>query len=522
MKAFYTLLISFISFVSFSQMCSIDYSITTPGVHPSTLPNGQINQAFDQSLTLVFPLQDANLKNYTNFQILSVSTPLGLTWQCNEESSLCSYQPQNNAYGCISIYGNPAQEGTYPIQVKLLATNIDNATEEITFQSEVTILPTQSSNSLFASTPVILCESGQVNFTVNDPLPAYVPIANLTTGISHQWEFGNGLTSNIETPPAQTYSTVGDYKVRYERTIDTTGFKLSSVTITAVGCSDIIGYGGPDIYIEVYDGSNNMVFSNRTSFVNNASTPLTFDNLNIPLNNPPYKIKVLDDDTANLTGTGSDNCIDNSENQALATDLTLPNVNQFGQTNNNATNQQLSFSYSINKEVQIEKDSTMIYVYNNPAMPNISQDFTNHTLSTNNVNPSYIYQWNLNGNKMMDKKGTTITYNQDGEYAVMVIDEHGCYSTSNHLNINTTQTDELENAKFKIYPNPASENVQVDFPTITTGQLIITNIDGKIVDVISIKDQSSITVDIKELANDIYSIFLETDEIKSVQKLIKK
>lgn len=50
----------------------------------------------------------------------------------------------------------------------------------------------------------------------------------------------------------------------------------------------------PDLFIKVKDASNIVVYT--ASYLDNTNPPVTFDNLNIYLNNPPYTVEILDYD----------------------------------------------------------------------------------------------------------------------------------------------------------------------------------------------------------------------------------
>lgn len=50
----------------------------------------------------------------------------------------------------------------------------------------------------------------------------------------------------------------------------------------------------PDLYFRIKDGSNQTVFTSNYS--NNTNPPLTFNNLSIYINNPPYTLEILDYD----------------------------------------------------------------------------------------------------------------------------------------------------------------------------------------------------------------------------------
>lgn len=56
----------------------------------------------------------------------------------------------------------------------------------------------------------------------------------------------------------------------------------------------------PDLYIKVKDGSNSVVYT--STYYNDQNPPVTFNNLNVLLNNPPYTVEVWDYDA----GSGDD------------------------------------------------------------------------------------------------------------------------------------------------------------------------------------------------------------------------
>jgi gliding motility-associated-like protein len=71
----------------------------------------------------------------------------------------------------------------------------------------------------------------QPSFTVSNPpcsLPASVNISNVSpsSGMSYQWNFGNGQTSTAQNPPAINYSTQGSYNIQL------------TVTNTSTGCTN--------------------------------------------------------------------------------------------------------------------------------------------------------------------------------------------------------------------------------------------------------------------------------------------
>lgn len=78
----------------------------------------------------------------------------------------------------------------------------------------------------------------------------------------------------------------------------------------------------PDLYIKVKDGSNTVVYT--SNYFDNTNTPVTFNNLNILLTNPPYTVEVWDYDAVGgddfggsysiSTSTGTHNWSGNGNN----------------------------------------------------------------------------------------------------------------------------------------------------------------------------------------------------------------
>ncbi len=72
-----------------SQICTINYSYTQPGIYPDTLPMGYVGQPYSDDVTFVMPL-DTMGATITNFNIINIALPVGLSWQCNNTSNGCN------------------------------------------------------------------------------------------------------------------------------------------------------------------------------------------------------------------------------------------------------------------------------------------------------------------------------------------------------------------------------------------------------------------------------------------------
>jgi len=200
MKKLLTACLLLFSFFGYSQICTIDYSQTSTGIYPDTLPTGFVGQPYNTDITFVMPL-DTMGYDFTNFHIISVSLPVGLSWECNNAATDCNYNPQLSQYGCANISGTPLLAGVYNVDVTVLADLTVLQGYPFTFQIYLEILPNNvtTSNNGFSMVGAAGCSPITVDFTNNNPgLLAY------------WWDFGNGNLSTLEDPVPQVYNEPGD------------------------------------------------------------------------------------------------------------------------------------------------------------------------------------------------------------------------------------------------------------------------------------------------------------------------
>ena len=229
MKQLLLFLVLFSAAFAYSQ-CTIDNSYTQPGIYPDPLPDGYTGQPYDEDITFVMPL-DTSGATINNFEIVSIALPVGLSWECSNSGNGCNYNPQNDPYGCIQVFGIPLVAGVYDVEVSILVDvtasgqNIDNIA--IPFFITLTIQTPAVGNSGFSSSPGAGCVPLEVEFTNNNPGLLY-----------YEWDFGNGQSTNDENPSVQTYSAPGSYPVQYagySNTDTLDNYTLTEVTILNVG-----------------------------------------------------------------------------------------------------------------------------------------------------------------------------------------------------------------------------------------------------------------------------------------------
>ncbi len=279
-----------------SQTGCPDCEVTLPDeldadtIYIDPAPDGQAGQAYSADISFRMPLTTTPVANagedippgfdINQITILSVTNmPPGLSWEANQTV----FTPTENTDGCVRFCGTPLLAGEYNVEVVVTAQVFVFAqTTSITIP--LTILPAQSVTEGFTLSNTSACGELTVDLTNNIP-------SNGAEGFSYSWDFGNGDTSSLENPAAVTYSDPGTYNIDYEAVIDTTGYFLTNVLISTVGCSDILGR--PDLKINVFDPAGEYIYT--APIVDNTNPPINFAT-NIELEEGTYRIQVVDDD----------------------------------------------------------------------------------------------------------------------------------------------------------------------------------------------------------------------------------
>ena len=231
-----------------------------------------------------------NIGNITIIALLNV--PPGLSWEANQSS----FDPSNETDGCVKFCGTPVLPGDYEVQVFVTATVLTiNQSTSFTFNFHVA--PSASMTDGFGMQNSSGCGEVTVGFENN-------VLSNGSAGFNYFWDFGNGETSTDENPSDITYSIPGIYEVNYEAMVDTSGYELTTVQITAAGCNDFnlppISNAPPELYIKIKDPSGTQIY--QSGEITNAPMPSAF-NVNIPIGMGDYTLEVRDNDLI-----GSDHC----------------------------------------------------------------------------------------------------------------------------------------------------------------------------------------------------------------------
>lgn len=499
--------------------CVINSSYTSPGIYPNILPDGTQNQPYNEDVTFVMFTDTMGFAvNY--FKITSISgLPLGLNAECSNISNGCTYNPQTSIYGCVKVCGTPVQTGNFTVAVNVIANLQVVGNQNSTINIPLTIYPASGGNSGFSFSPASACGSAQVAFQGLLNNPAYIN--------SYNWNFGNGNTSNVQNPPVQNYDTAGIYYVTLQTQYSV--YALSSLTVSSVNnnwCGDveepnIFGCtGAPDLFVVITNAGGNVVYQSPT--VNNVNSA-TWNNINIPLNNPPYSFTIWDEDVIsqndnlgtfsfNPTNTGTFNYSGaggTSGNYTISTQVVTsfnsldsiviypfpsePIISVLGNDTicsgdsvtlkawsadaaaynwyaadvaiAGATDSLLQVNASGIFKVEAVNSfgcssfSSNQIITQQPPLPNVNFTINGNTLTT--FLSSYNLQWLLNGNEINGATNTTHTISQQGTYSLRACDDFGCCRLSEAYLLTPVSVYTIADVNISVYPNPAQHQLNI-------------------------------------------------------------
>jgi hypothetical protein len=107
-----------------------------------------------------------------------------------------------------------------------------------------------------------------------------------------------------------------------------------------------------------------------------------------------------------------------------------------------------------------------------------------------------------NGNQpIAGANGQSYTPTANGSYAV-IVEQNGCTETSNCVAITTSGLEDVKAGLFRVYPNPASTEINVELDKTTAIRIV--DIIGKIL--LELNGSSIYTIDVKDLTPGMYII----------------
>jgi hypothetical protein len=536
------------------------------------MPEATVSQSYNENITFVLPTDTSGF-DFLNFEIISISLPVGLNWVCNNDANGCNYNPQDNIYGCVNVSGTPLLAGDYNITVSVLATLEIVGDVPTTFEVFMRVNPAQTNttNDGFSMSGFSGCTPVTVEFTNNNP-----------GLLQYAWNFGNGNQSAAENPAPQVYTTPGDYVVNYQAWDNLT--TVNVYTLTGVTVNDMSGYGegfpsfeSADTYYKIFEDG---VLFGQSSIIGDTDPPVSWTTSNLLDPTKTYTIEIWDSDAGEL-GFGADDymgihtmniggcngCAAGSANIdysiTLQTILPVPSVvsvdtirvyaypgvpniyfDSINHTlhtdsiNNDlqwyfegspiagATNASLvidnSGDYSlvaISGGGCVAFSDTLLAVYCNQVAPVITQSGTE--LSVNNINGDLV-QWYLNGNAIPNAVSNTLPITNGGNYTVILTSELGCAYESVVYN-STLGVNMIEKKPFAIFPNPSEGIVYMKVNVLDNAfNVCVRDMSGRIVKTINSKDELVGGINLIEYGKGVYLLEVNFSNHQYVERIVIK
>lgn len=532
--------------------------------------SGQVGINYDVDISFRLPKTTTTVDPTINpplsintIEIVSVTNiPPGLQW----EASQTTFQVGSETDGCVKFCGTPLVSDSFFVNVVVDAT-IAIFTQTTSFVIPFYIGPAESISEGFSMTNTVGCGETTVDFSNN--------VGTGGDGsISYFWDFGNDETSTEENPASITYDEPGVYNVSYEAVIDTLGYFLNGITVEDTDCDDLFGDpdiyltifdpSGAEIFVSsTISGTPPISFEfpsiplegGTYSVMVSDDDPLTQVNCGTIDFNFSTEGTLFDDDlelsfdilnpqtTVSSEGTVTvfpipdapiilpaeidDLCVGEAiELEVLAFDniqwyrdsAIILNAN----TNTLEVTESASYYviYTSAEGCSSTSEELILNFIPVPATPFFA--FNDNELSL--VNPqnlpaNYELQWYLDGELLVGETGQVICMQVSGDYALIVTDiETGCTAEHDNFQVffpNTacgvSAVNELTINGISLFPNPASNVLQIEIPELNRGAARIYDMRGVLVWQGEISLMDAYSLDISTFANGVYLLKIEEE-----------
>ncbi len=486
--------------------------LATDTLYLEKIPDAQLGSYYNEDISFRMPKTTTPVNAIdsvtppglpiSKIEILGVDgLPAGLFWQPNQ----FIFETATLTDGCIKLCGTPSQSDSFILTVRLKAT-VFIIVQETSFKMRMYVAPKVSVTEGFTMENFSGCGSTTVDFTNNIP-------SDSVLGFSYLWDFGDGTLSALENPLPHTYNTTGTYIVEYQAIIDTTGYKLESITVLDVDCVDQLGLGTPDLYLLMNDGSGTQIFDSSPD-VENASLPLVIP-IGVGLNTTGnYTLHVWDEDSGlkggdDACGTVSFNILSNDTIESGGLKLVL-NISHFVDT-------------------IVSMDT--VWVYPLPSIPVfVNQQNELSMLDTALFPmPEYELQWFFQGDSMAGETGYSLCATESGTYTLEVTGGTNDCSNSFTLPVVyspnfdcTIGTSNLMMLPLKMMPNPASHEVVIRTGDMDSrsGWVEIYDASGRFVYKDQYQGGDDIVMNVGTLNNGVYLVQYIGDGVRRLGKLV--
>jgi len=456
----------------------------------------------------------------------TVTTPVG-TYNCLRQKRV--------EHDTTTYYYNTSNGGAYSqMATSYFGTTVLAANPAYSVATSYAYLAKETKGPVISFTYDSISQPITANWSALPPFPAAkftadTGAAGLVTFLdsssnasSYSWNFGDGSAANTTAAPSHTYSANGTYYV----CLTVTNASGNSTICDSVHVSNVVSGSPPVAQITpagpdtICPGAS-IVLRAQTGagYTFKWSNNATADSI-IVNSSGSYTVKVYHSgDSATSAPTV---VVVNAANAALT--LTGPATFCSGDSSlisapagetylwsNSATTQSIEAkttgSYTVtvtNRNGCTAISSPQAITVNTPQTDVITQSglvLTSQTEST--------YLWYDGSTPLTTATTATYTATQNGTYSVHYTDANGCAGVSNSINITGVGINEISPSDYRIFPNPASDQIQLDLSHIdqatmnSLSEIAIYDLLGNKLKAVSIS-QASISV--KDLSNGMYLI----------------
>ncbi|MFT5581102.1 MAG: hypothetical protein ACI9G9_000347 [Psychromonas sp.] len=134
------------------------------------------------------------------------------------------------------------------------------------------------------------------------------------------------------------------------------------------------------------------------------------------------------------------------------------------------------------------------------------------------------YQWLdcTDYSELQEETSQSFTATANGSYAA-IVSLNGCTDTSNCLTVSTVGLDELNLPFIKIFPNPTTGVVTIDFPIRTFDEITIFDLSGRrVIDQEINKLSTNTLINLNQLSRGVYLISLTSKDNRYVRRIVLK
>jgi len=347
----------------------------------------------------------------------------------------------------------------------------------------------------FTANCVVTVKSGVSTITLN-------PVSGILSGENTLTEAVAG--SGVELPEVIPCSSEWEFA----------GWSLSEITVQT-GLEDETDVAASLIPAGLYVPESDItLFAVYKKYVNNGEQEkvILFEDFNGVINPAGWSLPSTYYQTAGIDGSVA-RTFPNVGNSIITPSVTNPSSVSFYVRRTNT----VTYSGPITLNVEIQQnglfDWTTVESYVSPDISTvISTSFQQKTTQFNNLNGAYRIRFYLasaeagySSHIIFDDVTVNTTY----------IDEGNVYLSETGGNCLITSTNETENPKLSVFPNPAEDIVYISGENISSVE--IKDLSGRI-----IKQSNETTISIKELQSGIYLFVIQTESGMITKKIMKK